>query len=164
MKGKERLLTLATEIEDGLAELEEIMLEARQALTTRRASMEEGDTFALRAMGSILHDFYTAVEDIFQAIATEVNGSLPRREDWHKRLLHSMTLDIPQVRPAVVLPELEVQLDAYRRFRHVFRNVYGYHLEWSRMAGLLAGLEDTYARLVECLRTFQKFLRGVAGA
>lgn len=158
MKGKERLLTLATEIEDGLAELEEIMLEARQALTTRRASMEEGDTFALRAMGSILHDFYTAVEDIFQAIATEVNGSL------HKRLLHSVTLDIPQVRPAVVLPELEVQLDAYRRFRHVFRNVYGHHLEWSRMAGLLAGLEDTYARLVECLRTFQKFLRGVAGA
>ena len=56
--------------------------------------------------------------------------------DRHKRLLNKMTLKIPGLRPAVISKELKEALDEYLRFRHVFRNVYGYLLEWKRMKGL----------------------------
>lgn len=34
--------------------------------------------------------------------AEELNGGVPRSEQWHRQLLLDMTLDLPSVRPAVV--------------------------------------------------------------
>ena len=47
-----------------------------------------------------------------------------------------MTLDIPEVRPAVIDRDLARTLGEYLRFRHVFRNVYGGVLEAERMSSL----------------------------
>ncbi|WP_176229572.1 hypothetical protein [Candidatus Hakubella thermalkaliphila] len=46
----------------------------------------------VRATGSILHDFYCGAEKIFQRIAVEVDGELPKGEDWHTELLKRMTI------------------------------------------------------------------------
>ena len=56
---------------------------------------EEG-LYLLRAKGSIFHDFYTASERIFQKIGEELNGGIPKSEQWHKDLLFDMTLDWKQ--------------------------------------------------------------------
>lgn len=42
--------------------------------------------YILRAGGSILHDFYTGIEKIFENIAKEVDRRLPMGEDWHSEL------------------------------------------------------------------------------
>lgn len=102
-----------------------------------KSAIPQGDTFTLRAIGSILHDFYVAAENIFETIAREIDEKLPAGEHWHRDLLLQMALFIPEVRPSVLSKETVSSLDEFRAFRHVFRNVYGYNLSSERMADLL---------------------------
>src|SRR6056297_3065876 len=86
----------------------------------------------LRAVASILHDYYTGLEKIFRLIALELDGDLPSGEDWHKRLLDRMAAKIEDLRPPVIDGELKEQLAEYLRFRHLFRHMYGFELRWTR--------------------------------
>lgn len=136
---------LAAEIEDELASLDRIRDECATA-------PGGDDTFALRARGSILHDFYSGVERVFVRIAEELNGGVPQGEQWHRQLLADMSLEIRDVRPAVIDQALAHDLGQFLRFRHLFRNAYGFVLEAERMQSL----ED---RLPAVLAAFQARLR-----
>ena len=117
---------LAAEIESELGHLD---LLQEQSATAPRAD----DTFSLRARGSILHDFYNGIERVFVRIAEELNGGVPQGEQWHSQLMKDMSLEITGVRPALIDADLAKSLGEYRRFRHVFRNVYGFALEEQRI-------------------------------
>ncbi len=119
-------------------------------------------TFDLRAIGSILHDFYCGTERIFERIAKELNGGIPEGTDWHRQLLRDMTLDIKGVRPPVLSEELEKMLSEYLRFRHVFRNIYGFSLEWRFMEGLVEKLPFTLNTLKKDVEAFCVFLENVS--
>jgi hypothetical protein len=93
--------------------------------------------YTLRAGGSILHDFYTGIEKIFEDIAKEVDRRVPDGEGWHSELLHQMTLDIPGLRPSVLSASTEKRLREYLGFRHLFRKRYGFELDWIKMKRLL---------------------------
>lgn len=56
-----------------------------------------------------------------------------------------MTLEIPDVRPAVIDAALAEELGDFLRFRHVFRNVYGSLLQAERMRPLEERLPDVLA-------------------
>ena len=114
----------------------------------------QDDIYSLRARGSILHDFYNGVERVFLRIARELNGGVPRGDQWHRDLVDDMTLEIPEVRPAVIDQDLARALGDFLRFRHLFRNVYGGVLDAERMASL----EE---RLPETLAAFRRAGRGV---
>ena len=120
---------LAAEIR---GELRSLALLEEQGATAPR----ETDTYSLRARGSILHDFYNGIERIFVRTAEELNGGGPKGEQWPRQLLRDMSLEIPDLRPAVIDDELEGALGDFLRFRHVFRNVYGFSLEEQRMRPL----------------------------
>ena len=110
------------------------------------------DSYTLRARGAILHDFYNAVERVFTPIARDLNGGIPRAEQWQPLLLNDMRLDIPEVRPPVIDASLAKALGEYLRFRHVFWNEGGSALTVQR----LTPLED---RLPETLATFERQVR-----
>lgn len=57
---------------------------------------------------------------------------------------------------------LQRTLDEYLRFRHVFRNVYGYLLEWERLKPLLNGIPATYLQFHQELSSFRRFLLDLA--
>ena len=116
------------------------------------------DTIRVRSGGGILHDFYCGVERIFRHIAVRIDDDLPSGSDWHIQLLQRMATSIETVRPAVLDPSTTYQLDEYLRFRHVFRNVYGFDLEWERCQGLLRGLPAVFERLTQQLAAFDEFL------
>ena len=78
--------------------------------------------------------------------------------DRHKRLLATMSMEIPGVRPAVVSEELARRLGDYLRFRHVFRNVYGHLLDWKRLEPLLNGVGPLYGEFQRELGVFREFL------
>jgi len=113
----------------------------------------------VRTAGGILHDFYCAVERIFRHIATRVDQDLPGGTDWHLQLLQRMATDIEAVRPAVLDRGLVLQLDEYLRFRHLFRNIYGFDLEWERCHELFSDLPAVLAVLEQQLGAFDEFLR-----
>ncbi|BCV21439.1 hypothetical protein [Moorella sp. Hama-1] len=120
-----------------------------------------GDSFFLRATGSVLHDFYVAVENIFKTIAREIDQSLPNDPEWHRQLLVQMTLDLPELRPHVIRKETAILLDEYRGFRHVFRNVYGFNLAADRLARLVQKSPETLAAFRQDLQLFLGRMREV---
>jgi hypothetical protein len=116
------------------------------------------DTIRVRTAGGILHDFYCGVERIFRHIAVRMDEDLPGGPDWHVQLLQRMATNIETVRPAVFDLAMARQLDAYLRFRHLFRNLYGFDLEWERCRELLADLPAAFGRLARQLAAFDEFL------
>ena len=107
-----------------------------------------------RALASILHDFYTGCEHIFERIAEEFEGGLPSGPNWHRWLLQGMTLDLATVRPPVIGEETAKMLQDYLAFRHRFRNVYGYELDYERIKPLLRDLTEVMGRVKDELHRF----------
>ena len=138
---------LAAEIESELASLSALGEELANA-------PQQDDIYSLRARGSILHDFYNGFERVFIRISPVLNGGIPRGDQWDRDLIDDMTLDIPEVRPAVIDQGLARTLGEYLRFRHVFRNVYGGVLEAERMASLEKRLPETLAAFRDRVDTF----------
>lgn len=144
---------LAAEIEAELAALASLANE-------RRAAPTGTDTYSLRARASILHDFYTGVERILMRSAEELNGGVPRGEQWHRQLLKDMTLALAEIRPPVITEELAEGLGEYLRFRHVFRNVYDFVLDAERMRPLEEGFDAVLERFVAQIRAFIAWMVG----
>ena len=144
---------LVAEIRDELEALDRLRAEIAAAPPPR-------DSYALRARGSILHDFYGGVERIFVRIARELNGGVPRADQWHRQLLKDMTLTIAEVRPPVVDAPLAEVLDEYLRFRHLFRHVYGFALDEKRLRALEVRLPETVSAVRGQLEAFIGWLLG----
>ncbi|MFH1569254.1 MAG: hypothetical protein ABIL09_14765 [Gemmatimonadota bacterium] len=136
-------------------------LDGLRALAQEFAAAPSGkDTFALRARASILHDLYTGAERIFVRLAEELNGGVPRGENWHRQLLDDMALDLPEVRPPVISAELAATLGQFLRFRHVFRNNYGFVLDAARMKPLEEQFGQVLDQLAADVRAFSGWMLG----
>ncbi|HEX6972548.1 MAG TPA: hypothetical protein VF234_10040 [Limnochordia bacterium] len=151
------LRRLAAEIGGLLREMETIVQDGEDgAAGIPPAQTPERAT--LRALGSVLHDFYTVVEDIFESIAADLDGGVPTSSDWHKRLLRSMAEPVDGVRPAVISADTATRLEEYLGFRHLFRNVYGHRLDWARMERLVRHLGDIAGRFRHDATRFRAYL------
>jgi hypothetical protein len=95
----------------------------------------------------MLHSFYTGIENILKRIAVALDGGLPKGENWHRDLLASMAKPGAH-RPAALSPAARLALRQYLGFRHVFRQGYGFDLQWEKMSGLVGQCEATW-RLVQ---------------
>jgi len=115
----------------------------------------------LRAVASILHDYYTGLEKIFRLIAIEIDEDLPSGEEWHKRLLDRVAMEIDDHRPPVIEEKLQDQLGEYLRFRHLFRGIYGFELKWQRCKPLVSKLPEVHQKINTDLEAFQEFLKEI---
>lgn len=124
-----------------------------------KVAISPPDLVERMALGAFLHGFYNGVENTFKRIAIHMDGGPPRGEAWHQQLLESMTQ--PGVaRPAVISVELGKILGGYMDFRHLFRHIYSYRLDWQRMGRLVAACEDTLNRLESALGAFLNATEG----
>lgn len=169
MTRKELLVTIA-QIEEELANLARLKEElARRGYwwaegKKKRGSgpvLPEDNTFTLRAIASVLHDIYVAAENIFELVALDLDEKLPPGPSWYQELLRQMTLAIPEGRPPVLRKETAAELDKYRAFRHVFRNVYGFNLDPWRLEQLLRKLPRAYGDLQTDVQDFLAALRAL---
>lgn len=106
------------------------------------------------ALALNLHSFYTAVERIFELIATKIDYSLPSGERWHRKLLDQMSVEIPEVRKAVISSDIQFKLEEFRRFRHVVRSVYAYQLETNKVLDLVSILTSFYDDFIQEINKF----------
>ena len=151
-----RFAVLRADISRELDNVRRLVAEADE-WTPRLA--EWPDTVRVRTAGGILHDFYCGVERIFRHIAARIDEDLPSGGDWHVQLLQRMGTHIEMVPPAVLDHEMVRQFDEYVRFRHLFRNMYGFDLEWERCRELLNDVPTTFETLAQQLSLFDEFLR-----
>ncbi|HUT20615.1 MAG TPA: hypothetical protein VM366_15775 [Anaerolineae bacterium] len=155
-----RFAILRADIARELSQVQQLVAEAKE-WAPKLAEWPE--TIRVRTAGGILHDFYSAVERIFQHIAVQIDGDLPSSSDWHVQLLQRMATPIEAVRPAVIDHETARKLDEYLRFRHLFRHIYGFDLQWERCQPLLRHLPALAETLVQRLTEFDTFLRTLEG-
>ncbi len=155
-KEKQLIRRLQSEINQEISSLEALLRELKTLKP--RLAQKEISNLDLRAAGSILHDFYNGVENIFRRVAQELNGGLPAGEDWHKQLLTDMSLDVKGVRPPLVSEDLKLKLQKYLGFRHIFRNVYGFHLEQEQIKAMIKEFPRILSWLKREIAAFQKYL------
>lgn len=112
------------------------------------------------AAATSLHSFYTGVEFIMRSIAEAFDGGLVKTSAWHVALLEAMRKPTAR-RAALLSPAVADRLREYMLFRHRFRNLYSFELEWTLMKPLVLGLD---AMLVDFEAELGGFLAGVGGA
>ena len=112
------------------------------------------DFIETRAVGSIVHDFYCGVEKIFKRIAININSELPRSYDWHTELLLQMARPTETIKTTAISEELLEKLKEYLRFRHLFRNIYGFELKWERFKNLSLSAPEVLCELKDNLNKF----------
>lgn len=148
---KPNLILLEARIKKELLQLYRLEDELKVLVRTREPKLE---SFKLRAYASILHDFYSGIEKILISIAREIDNTVPRSEGWHRQLLEQMTLELPSRRPAVIGTKLSEKLKQYLSFRHRFRNLYGFELEWARMEELIKEMGTTLKEFAKSIDDF----------
>jgi len=116
---------------------------------------ESPDFIQIRACASILQDFYSGIEKIFERIALIVDNNLPRGENWHIELLSQMANPFSKIRPAIVSKDLYEKLKEYLKLRHLARHIYGFELKWERLRPLVSAMSDVFN---DFKKGIQKFL------
>ncbi len=154
---------LATRIRAELTNLDRSVRRAERAWQAAQHAGIDQDMFVDSAALS-LHGFYAGLERLLEAIALQLDGSLPKGETWHRDLLEQMSLNLPGLRPPVIGPAVVQTLDEYRRFRHVVRNVYAESLDPLRVGELAEKLKPVWTQVQQELITFVDFLEGVSRA
>lgn len=155
-----RLLRLVAELRRERSNLDRVAGEVADALSllaTRPPSSLE-----LRGAADLLHDWYSGLEKLLQLVSVSMDGGLPEGDRWHRRLLESMAIEVPRTRPAVLARATSTLVDPYLRFRHLFRNLYGFDLEWAQVQPLLAALTGAHAAVGADLDRFEATVLALA--
>ena len=153
--GARKFLLLKADIDREMAQVERLLEESRSDLS---GVGEVPSRLEVRGVGSVLQDFYSGVERVFERIAVELDGELPRGGDQQSQLLNRMEEEVEGVRPRVLPPGLAERLRPFLRFRHLFRNIYGGQLRWERSTELLAEADEVWPLLEQQMQEFKGVL------
>lgn len=156
----ESLNHLAMRIRSELPEIEDTLKRATEGV---KRAKQTGDDYYLDGVALNLHSFYSGTERIFELIAANVDDMLPKGENRHQALLKQMAEEITEVRPAVISDSVRLDLDEYRGFRHIVRNVYTYKFDSARIEKLTEKAGQLFARLRAELLAFVDFLEANEG-
>ena len=150
-----RYLTLAGRIENELTDIEKIV---KRALESWEKAENTSDDLYIDSVALNLHSFYSALERIFELIAVEIDEMKPEGDSWHLKLLRQMGINIKYVRPAVLSKATIHELDEYRGFRHIVRNVYTYNLSKNKMKPLVENSTTLFKEVKSELEIFLEFI------
>ena len=151
----DQLRPLSARIRTELVELERVLQRVEEGW---QRAQRAADDYYLDSVALNLHGFYSGLERILERIAAVVDGSKPTGENWHQVLLEQMTAEVFGVRPAVISEATREQLDAYRGFRHIVRNVYTFHFDPAKVGNLVVDAPKLLSQVQAELLAFTEFL------
>lgn len=140
------------------ASLNDIEISMQRATKLANKGKRSGDDDYWDGVALNLHGFYSGIEQIFEDIARTIDGAVPEGGEWHISLLKQMTVEIKDLRPAVIEIKTRQHLDEYRGLRHVIRNVYAFNLRPARLAELVKNAPACMELLTTDLEAFAIFL------
>ncbi|NLK34525.1 MAG: hypothetical protein GX301_03625 [Gracilibacteraceae bacterium] len=118
------------------------------------SGLDIASDLARRAIGSYLHDYYSAVEKIASHVCRATGEGMPKGDDWHYQLIFNMSLELNGLRPRLFSVELLNLLNEFKGFRQVFRNVYGINIDSKKEIVLLKKLSKTSKLLRKDIAAF----------
>lgn len=141
------------------AETDRLDTTAAMVSDTLAESRQEGRTAArLALLCTRLHSFYNGVERVFDTIAREVDQHQPQGPSSHRDLLNQMTVAVEGLRDAVLDEDLARRLRPYLDFRHRFRHLYFFDVEWEDVERLAERLSEVWAAARTRIREFAEEL------
>jgi len=150
-----KYLTLGSHIREELSEIQIIIQRAKKAWSL---ALAKDDSLYLDSVALNLHDFYSGLERIFERVAENIDEIKPESLNWHQQILKQMAMEIPKVRPAVISQDLKEELDKYRAFRHIVRNIYAHNFKIDKIKDLMGNIDKVLSELEKELRIFYEFL------
>ena len=79
--------------------------------------------------GAFLHQFYNGIESILKRFGQFYEVPLPKGESFHRKLLDMFVEPTSAPLPGLLDVNLYEELEPYRQFRHIFRNLYSMQLD-----------------------------------
>lgn len=140
-------------------EIEQIdqLFVAYEALFQRAQQPAAPNLVEITALASVLHSFYTGLENIFTSIAKGIDGNVPGGPQSHRDLL----LRIGQSnehRSAVLTEQAIAQLNSYLGFRHFYRHTYSFYLDWADLKELVDPMLHVWLQIKAELSLFMRSL------
>ncbi len=117
-------------------------------------------TVSAMVLSQIFVDFYTCVETFLFRVSQEFENSL-KKEKWHKELLHTMTLQIHDIRPAVLSSSTSQILHEILLFRHFRRYYYDHHYDWEKLELIEKKYLQVYPLLISDIKRFIEYLKEI---
>ena len=156
----ESFATLVAELEGDSVELQRVLQHNTRAWD--RIEAGANDPVDWGALGFTIHTIYGILENYFLRVSHFFENSLPS-DRWHQALVEKMTLDIPDLRPAL-LTDNEARRDTMEmvRFRHRLRNLYGEDLDSRKTREIQQILTRFVARFPEVHASFVHKLKEIA--
>lgn len=112
--------------------------------------------FAMRAQ-----QLFTCIEDLFKHIAKSFENHIHDLKQFHKELLLRMSLEILDIRPAVISQKSFVILDKLRSFRHFARHAYDCELDENELKILQNRLKKEFEFVIGDLNNFKNYIINV---
>lgn len=159
MLNSNSLRALAAELALARGALED---KTRALIARHKAAATSTSEAEIIALAYEIHNFYGLCEQIFERIRGYFAVPIARPDRYHEELLNQMALEIPQVRPAVISPELRQELDEFRRFHHFFRHAYVASFDRHRVLGLAERVTSVAHAVSAALETFQSRVLEIA--
>ena len=152
---KEHLKEIPNRIRTEINEIHRLLIKIEKGWGKAK---EFDDDLYVDSVALNLHGFYSGFERIFELIATEIDGKLPKGENWHKLLLVQMTRELSLIRPAIISIDVLERLDDFRGFRHIVRNVYTFMFDMAKMEKLIRDAPIVFEQLKKELLAFANFI------
>ena len=104
-----------------------------QRLIERSKNLQADDQIRLESIAYQIHNLYNATEDLLKIVAKYFENNISDSSQWHSLLLKRMTMNVPEIRPALLSSETHSILNGLRGFRHFFRHGYGAIIEYEQL-------------------------------
>jgi predicted nucleotidyltransferase len=150
-----KYLALKSRIEDELKPLE-------NTIQTINDLLKQKDTLPevalIPALASYVADFYNGCERISERVAVYLDGSIPKTKEWHLDLLKQVAEPGGDNRPPLWNGALLLELDEYRKFRHLERHIYKIELKPKKVIKLAENIKPTFQKIKQSVTVFSQWL------
>ncbi len=150
-----KYLALKSRIEDELKSIED-------TIQTLIDLLKQKDTIPevalIPALASYVADFYNGCERVSERVAVYLDGGLPKTKDWHLELLKQVAETGGNQRPPLWSGALILELDEYRKFRHLERYIYKIELKPKKVIALAENVEPVFQKIKQSVAIFTQWL------
>ncbi len=156
-----KYLALKTRLEDEMLAFEE---NVNTLITLMEQSKTVPEGFVTPTLASYIVDVYTGCEKMSERVAVTLDGNLPKGENWHEQLLRQMADTGGDNRPPLWQGSLLLELDEYRKFRHLVRHNYQVKLKADKGLILANKIIISSTKVKEAIQQFNCWLDSKASS
>lgn len=148
-------LALKTRIEDEMIRIDQTWAVVETVLAQAGTV---GEIFMTPTLASYVSDLYAGFERISERVAVTLDGGMPRGENWHQELLRQVAEAGGKNRPPLWQGSILLELDDYRKFRHLVVHRYKVDLQGDRVLELAQNMQPLLVRVRAAVTVFNEWL------